>query len=656
MKERQEYMKPKYSHLLSPIKVGNTILRNRIVSSSASPHFICGAENSAGDGYLTHYTNLAKNGAAIVIVDDWSEDQIDSPARDVQRYPHYDIHNPRVTNGASLLAESIHFYGSKVLVAVTADFPDGIGVYDNPNPRPIPGRRPIPQRTATVEDMERAIAAMLDLVKYYKECGFDGVSFHMSYRSHMAAQFLTPACNKRTDEFGGPVENRARYALMQFKAIKDTFGQDFLVECHISGEDPEGGITVEDTVKFAKMAEGLVDILMIRAADIELSHPTGYNSVEGSPVTLRVAQAIKESGAKIVVCPSGGYQDLDLDERFLAEEKCDMIAMARSFIADPEYYRKAVEGRGEDVVPCLRCDKCHVAFMGGPWINVCSVNPLYGIEHRYERLLESVPHRNVAIVGGGPVGMRAALYAKEQGHEVTLYERTGQLGGQLLHADYADFKWPLKKYKDYLIRQVEKAGIRVLLNTTATAELLAKEGYDAVFAATGAIPKLPDIPGTERTNVHTHLSVYGNAAKLGHRVVVIGGSESAVETALYLAECGHDVTVLSRRERLASDATLIHFYFSFMDRWKRNENFHELTQVKTLRISEEGVVYLDREGVEHTVACDDVVACGGMRPLQTEALAFCGSAPVFKCIGDCTAPGGNLQRGNRQAYAAVNTL
>ena len=649
-------MKPKYSHLLSPIKVGNTVLRNRIVSSSASPHYICGAESSAGDGYLTHYANLAKNGAAVVIVDDWSEDQINSPARDVQRYPHYDIHNPRVTNGASLLAESIHFYGSKVLVAVTADFPDGIGVYDNPNPRPIPGHKPIPQRPATLEDMERAIAEMLDLVRYYKECGFDGVSFHMSYRSHMGAQFLTPAMNKRTDEFGGPIENRARYPLMQFKAIKDTFGQDFLVECHISGEDPEGGITVEDTVKFAKLAEGLVDILMIRAADIELAHPTGYNSEEGNPVTLRVAQAIKDSGAKLIVCPSGGYQDLDLDDRYLAENKCDMIAMARSFIADPDYYRKAVEGRGEDVIPCLRCDKCHVAFMGGPWINVCSVNPLYGIEHRYERLIESVSPRKIAVIGGGPIGMRAALYAKEQGHDVTIYEKTGKLGGQLFHADYPGFKWPLKNYKDYLIRQVEKAGIPVLLNTEATPELIGQGGYDAVFAATGAAPKLPDIPGVDGANVHTHLSVYGSEEKLGHKVVVIGGSESAVETALYLAECGHGVTVLSRRERLASDATLIHFYFSFMDRWKRNENFHELTEVKTLAITAEGVTYRDKDGVEHTAACDDVVACGGMAPLEAEALAFYGCAPVFKFIGDCTAPGGNLQRGNRQAYSAVNTL
>ena len=114
--------------------------------------------------------------------------------------------------------------------------------------------------------------------------------------------------------------------------------------------------------------------------------------------------------------------------------------------------------------------------------------------------------------------------------------------------------------------------------------------------------------------------------------------------------------MLSRRERLASDATLIHFYFSFMDRWKRNENFHELTEVKTLAITAEGVTYRDKDGVEHTAACDDVVACGGMAPLEAEALAFYGCAPVFKFIGDCTAPGGNLQRGNRQAYSAVNTL
>ncbi len=649
-------MNPKYQHLLSPIQVGSTILKNRILSSAASPHFICGAESSAGDGYLTHYANLAKNGAAVVIIDDWSEDQINSPARDVQRYPHYDIRNPRVTNGASMLAESIHFYNSKVLLSVSADFPDGVGVCDNPNPRPMPGRKPIPQRAATVADMEQAIAEMLDLIRYYKECGFDGVSFHMSYRGRTGAQFLTPILNKRTDEFGGPIENRARFPLMQFKAVKETFGQDFLVECHISGEDAEGGISVANTVKFAKLIEGYVDILMIRAADIELSHPTGYNSIEGKPLTLHVAEAVKNSGAKVAVCPAGGYQDLDLDEKWLSEGKCDMVGMARSFIADPDYYRKALEGRGEDVVPCLLCDKCHVAFMNGPWINVCSVNPLYGIEHRVDRLVESVAPRKIAVIGGGPIGMRAALYAQEKGHSVTLYEKADHLGGQLFHADYPAFKWPLRKYKDFLIRQVEKSGIQVVLNTAAAPEQIAGVGYDAVFAAVGAVPKLPDIPGVDAPNVHTHISVYGAEASLGKNIVVIGGSESAVETALYLAECGHEVTVLSRRERLASDATLIHFYFSFMDRWSRNPHFHGITEVTTTNIGPEGVTYVDKDGVSHTAACDDVVACGGMEPLREEALSFYGCAPVFKYIGDCTAPGGNLQRGNREAYAAANTL
>lgn len=646
----------KYNHLLSPLRVGNTVLKNRIFSSSASPHFIAGAESSAGDGYLTHYVNLAKNGAAVVIVDDWSVDQTDSPARDVQRYPHYDMHKPRVTNGASMLAESIHFYDSKVLVAVAADFQDGVGVYDNPNPRPMPGRKPGPVRAATVEDMEQAIKEMLELVALYKECGFDGVSFHMSYGSHMGAQFLTPALNKRTDEFNGPIENRAKYPLMQFKAVKERFGQDFLVEVHISGEDPAGGITVEDTVKFAKLCEGCVDFLMIRAADIELSHPTGYNSVEAAPLTLHVAEAIKKSGTKVIVCPSGGYQDLDQDEKWLTEGKCDMFAMARSFIADPDYYKKAVEGRGGDVVPCLRCDKCHVAFMNGPWINVCSVNPTYGIEHRVDRLVEQVPHRKIAVIGGGPVGMRAALFAAENGHEVTIYEKTDRLGGQLAHADYSEFKWPLRKYKQFLIDQVGKAGIQVKLNTEATPELIEEEGFDAVFAAVGAAAKLPDIPGADGANVHTHISVYGSEEKLGKNIVVIGGSESAVETALYLAECGHEVTVLSRRDRLASDATLIHFYFSFMDRWRRNEHFHAVTEVCTTGIGPDGVTYVDKDGAEHVIPCDDVVACGGMQPLQDEAQKFFGSAPVYKCIGDCTASGGNLARGNRQAYAAANTL
>jgi len=249
----------------------------------------------------------------------------------------------------------------------------------------------------------------------------------------------------------------------------------------VSGEEEAGGYTLEDLVKYAKLFEGYVDILQIRGKDLPASHPMGQNFKKGKNITLRYAEAVKKSGAKIAVAPVGGYQNLDLNEELIANGKADMIAMARAFIADPEYGRKAYEGRGDDVVPCILCNRCH-GITRTPLLDICSVNPKIGIAHKVDRMV-SAPfvQRKVAVIGGGPAGMKAAIVAAERGHRVTLYEKGDSLGGQLRHADFASFQWPLKDYKDYLIRQLGKTGIEVQLNTLATPEMIKARGYEAVL-------------------------------------------------------------------------------------------------------------------------------------------------------------------------------
>lgn len=649
-------MKVTYSHLLSPIQIGSHTIRNRIIASNAPPHFICGAENAPEDAFLTYYGNLAKNGAGIVVVTDWSTNQKSSPALDVQRYPYYDISDPAVTNNLSLLAESVHYYRSKILISKLGSFPDGYDVCDCDAPaKPRPGTSGGPLRAATEEIMDASIHKLLDVFAVYQTCGFDGVSLHMSYQSFFGGSFLSPLTNHRTDEYGGCLKNRARFPLRLCRAIKERFGTDFLVEVLISGEERAGGISVDDTIEFAKLAEGLIDILQIRAMDIELSHPTGYNSVDRAPVTLHVAEAVKKSGTGIVIAPVGGYQDLSFNDQIIAEGKCDMIAMARSFIADPDYGEKAYQGRGDDVVPCVRCNKCHVAHMKGPWINVCSVNPTYGIAHRLERLNKpSQGGKRIAVIGGGPAGMRAALYAAEVGHQVTLYEKSDKLGGQLFHADYAAFKWPLKKYKDWLVAQLKKQPVELRLGTLPAPEEIEAQGYDVVIAATGATHRLPPIAGIN-SSIRTPIEVFGHAQELGESVIVIGGAETGTETALYLAEEGHKVTILCRKDRLAYDATLIHFYFSMMERFQQNPNLTIVLQAETTRIDGNTVYYTDKNGA-HKIHADTIVASGGVEPNMDAALAYWGTAPVFHMIGDCAEKHGNLQKCNRMAYAATHTL
>jgi 2,4-dienoyl-CoA reductase-like NADH-dependent reductase (Old Yellow Enzyme family)/thioredoxin reductase len=660
------FMSNRYRHLLSPLKIGNVVLKNRMLASNALPHFLQGPEAFPSEQVITHLANLARNGAAIVTFAEWTNQaQRTSFNEDGKRFPMFDISDPSVQNYLSQLVDAIHFYDAKASISIMPVTPAGYGVCETPAPQP-PADMPDmgdmppmfgfgPTKELTEEMMNEMIENAIKTARFYQSLGYDMVSLHMAYRAPVLGQFLSPLTNKRTDKYGGSLENRARFPLAICQRLKEACGEDFLVEVLVSGEE-KGGTTIADTVAFAKLAEGKVDILQLRAGDGSAAHPTGFNSRQGDPITLRYAEAIKKSGAKIITAPIGGYQDLDLNEEYIASGKTDMIAMARAFICDPEYAQKAYEDRGEDVVPCIRCNKCHVPSMTGPWLSICSVNPLMGIAHKVDKMIAPLTSsKKVAIIGGGPAGMKAAIVAAGRGHKVTLYEKDDFLGGQLRHADFASFKWPLRNFKDYLARQVAKAGVEVLLGTEATPEIIKAKGYDAVLVAAGAEPNIPDIPGARGGNVWTPISVYGNEKALRERVVVVGGAQIGVETGMYLAENGHKVTVLTRQKKLAYDATPIHYIEMFREAWEGLENFSFIVKATTTNISEGKVTYVDAEGREKSIQADSVVVSAGLQPRQDEALRFYGSADRFFIIGDCRSVG-NVQKCQRSAFAAASQL
>lgn len=681
-------MSRKYKHILSPLKVGNVVLKSRLLSANALPHFLQGPELYPSDAVVDYLVGLAKNGAALVTIGDWTNLKQREGFGDGCHFPMWDTRDPALENAMTLMVDQIHFYGAKVLGATHLSAPAGYGVYDGepaggmpmlspaemeemmeemqemmggdgaPMPFGPPPGHDGPIKAMGMEQMQQYIKELVEKMRYYKGVGYDGASIHASYGATILSKFLSPKYNKRTDEFGGSMENRSKFPIMVAKALKEAFGQDFLVEMQVSGEE-EDGLTIEDIVTFAKLAEGYIDILQLRAGDGDLAHPTGFNSVAHDPLTLRYAAAIKESGARIITAPIGGFQDLDDIEEYIASGKTDMIGMGRALICDSQYGEKIASGMGEDVVPCIRCNRCHGLGMQGPWKSVCSVNPEVGIQHKLSALIPAATTpKKVAVIGGGCAGMRCALYLVDRGHDVTLYEKSDKLGGQLLHADFSSFKWPLKEYKDYLIAQVAKKGIAVKMNTTATPEMIAAEEFDAVIAALGATPKFPPVPGLvdengkAHANVYNPIEVYGRESELGKDVVVIGGGEIGMETAMYLAENGHNVTILSRQKKFAAEADRVHYYSMFADAWAKMPNLTAIKRATTTAVEAGSVTYTDKKGESHTISCDSIVACGGMVPAQDEALAFADVVDTFIIIGD-NEGSGNVQVATRTAYAAA---
>ena len=256
--------------------------------------------------------------------------------------------------------------------------------------------------------------------------------------------------------------------------------------------------------------------------------------------------------------------------------------------------------------------------------------------------------KKIALIGGGPGAIKCAMWLKDRGHTPVIFEKSDALGGQIKTAEYPEFKWELKRYLDFLRNQVKRKGIAVRLSTEATPEMIQAEGFDVVIAATGATPKKPDISGAEYAR-WDGISIYGNQEQLGHHVVVIGGSSVAAEAACYLAECGHEVTEISRQGRLAYDLNPIRA-IGYMNAKADQLGVHVIRKAKTTEIQPNAVTYLDRKGQSHTVSCDDIVACGGMEPNSEAAIAFRFAVPEFYMIGDCRQPG-NMRNAIRDAYA-----
>ena len=326
------------------------------------------------------------------------------------------------------------------------------------------------------------------------------------------------------------------------------------------------------------------------------------------------------------------------------------MSMARGWLADPNLGRKAQAGQGKEVVPCVKCMRCHDSACIEGTNFVCTVNPLMGVEHNLlEKPGAAAERKSVAVVGGGPAGMAAALELERRGHRVMLFEQSDRLGGQLNFADYADFKSALAKYKAYLIRQVEGSNIAVRLNTPATKQILLAGGFDAVFAAVGAEPVR--LPGMEAAVPAPE--VFRETDDLRGRVVIIGGGQVGCEAALFLSRRGHKVTVLEMQEKILTDASP-----SYRNRLIRNMNGEaDLTVITGARCTSAGemTAYTCSDGTDGVIPADSVVLAAGMRPNLDAALALWDASYEFKLIGDCMQAG-NVQKAVRSAFSAAQAI
>ena len=296
--------------------------------------------------------------------------------------------------------------------------------------------------------------------------------------------------------------------------------------------------------------------------------------------------------------------------------------------------------------------------MAGPgnWNTVCSVNPEWGLEHKVERLVqEPIRTKKIAVIGGGPVGMEAALLSAKRSHNVPLYEKEDHLGGLLCAMDGVELKWTITRFKHYMIRQIEKSAVKVCLSTVATPEMIRAENYDEVIVAIGSEPLYLPIPGLDGDNVVPAIRTVEEEPNMGEYVVVIGGGEIGVEMGIYLARKGHQVELIEIGDTLSPESVPVHFRSIFEQTWENQEGFTYHLKARYTGVDPDGIRYMDAEGNEQKLYADKVVLAAGMKAKQDEAMTFLDGTVRTHMIGDCLKVG-CIQTGLRAAYALANNI
>lgn len=545
--------------LFTPLQIGSMTIKNRVFMAPMMIGY--GSDDgSISDHAATYWIERAKGGTGCLITEMMSADP--KMLYSVGDRATMNFEDSKVADSYRRFTDEVHKYDCRVIPQISMPGPDAtIPGALAPAPSSYNNLMGAPTEEVKTEDIPKIVENYAKTALQAKKLGFDGMQLHAAHAYMMLGSFLSPLRNRRNDQYGGCLMNRARLLIETLRAIKAEAGKDFPIIIRMSGSERlPGGNTLED---FLYMAPYLEEA---GADAFEITGGTSYDLPWCTVTNMGMPHGINTPESKVIkaavhvpVTVVGGIEDPRYAEHIIRSGCADGVVVGRALIADPEWVNKAEQGDFEDIMPCTRCSSaCIQEFFAGRPVS-CAINPAAGREKEF-KLIPAEKKKKVVVVGGGPAGVSAAVTAARRGHDVTIFEKNDKLGGQLNLACMPPFKQELSNWMVYYNTQVRKLGIRVKTGVEVTEEILDAEKPDQIVVATGAHYATPPFPGVDGDHVYQAWDVISNRKPIiAGNVVVIGGGSVGLETAELLVRDARGpihVTVVEMLPDVGSDLFL----------------------------------------------------------------------------------------------------